>query len=91
MLAENKDEGGTVPTTPVGEYVIPAKLWPPVVGLAVGVEDRGSFPPKPLSSVVVGEALAEKNGEGCTVAAPVGDAVTPVKSRLSGLVLGVGV
>lgn len=61
-------DGGTViAAAPVGEKVTPVKPWLPGVGLAVGAEDRGSVPPELLSSVVVGEALAENNGDGGTV------------------------
>lgn len=89
-LAEATGEGGTVVmgAAPLGDVVFSVKPRSPGLGLAVGAED----PPKPRSSIVVGEALAETTGDGDTVvaAAPVGEGVIPAKPRSSGLGFAVG-
>ena len=89
-LVEESGDGGTVLVpVPVGEEDPPPKLRSPPLGLAVGADD----PPELLSPVVVGEALAEKVGDGDTVAAakPAGEGVMiPEKPRSPGLGLAVG-
>lgn len=71
-LALKDDDGTTVAAAPVGKNVIHAKSRSPRLGLEVGAEDPGPPPPKPVSSVIVGEELADKTSDGETVA-PVGE------------------